>query len=912
MVHIKLNQEMNDKIFLVVLILVVSMVFHLSKIINFLDWRFLFSEIILLALILSDKKRIIEQREKIKKITFVSSIVGISIYIFVYLDKNRVLHFFDWAFLITIIFFFYILVIKELKSTVIDNLKNLFEIIFYYIVLLCIVILFKDNTLKNIPQYLDMVHKNFTNSLIIINILPILFFTIRVSFKKIKKESDKNILYSEREGDGNKICDFINNKNVDFNVLGINGYFGDGKTFLIDNVSQKLEKNIEVIKIRCLLLEKEEIYSYISKQINKVLIKNFIFTGYSEKVKTSLIKGIDYNFFGGVTNLLIRESSNDDIENFKKAILHLEKKLVIIFDDIDRVDDPEKIDKILSFVSDFSDNNIRILLLYNLKNLIKINQKYTKNYIEKYIPIMMDITKIDCFDLIEYEIKNRNLNQKDFRFLFVSKKLENNLYYNDPKDTGRLSELKFRTDFRKLSLSNYDFNYFGNPRIVKNFFNETLYTINHNRFKIEERIIIAYTFLKHFYYEEFYEKIETDFSFKESYPIKLELENTDIILTLEEFDIIRDLIKIRGYIKNIKDYIDKDQVFFILNKKRIYFDKEDLNLGDNYHLNSYLEKLKISKLDSKEELEDKLNEIEKKVADKKVSIMESTKNNLMIYDYLNYYLNSFTDKNKSFERSETIKGSLKKLKFMGVDKYLSSDAQSYMQIIEVLNQKDRLNKNIFYNKFLEKNYLTEIKVMEILTTFNDHSRKEDFLDLILFREKNIITDKYIQAFYEGNINNIAISDFIIEQILENSYNIKTPLTIKQIKMNLENILKREYLRYIYMEDNYVNFKCLKSSLEKKFIVERELFSIPNVKRTLKKYIDFLEKMILIEEEITNTYVPTDERRVTSKWTSSYPEYIEIIKHLKTKEEKEKEIDKLCEKGTSFTELEQIYNYTIKK
>ena len=71
-------------------------------------------------------------------------------------------------------------------------------------------------------------------------------------------------------------------------------------------------------------------------------------------------------------------------------------------------------------------------------------------------------------------------------------------------------------------------------------------------------------------------------------------------------------------------------------------------------------------------------------------------------------------------------------------------------------------------------------------------------------------------------------------------------------------------------------------------------------------------MILIEEEITNTYVPTDERRVTSKWTSSYPEYIEIIKHLKTKEEKEKEIDKLCEKGTSFTELEQIYNYTIKK
>lgn len=229
------------------------------------------------------------------------------------------------------------------------------------------------------------------------------------------------------------------------NILGIDGRFGEGKSFLIDKFIEKVKKErikeVEIIKIRCLLLEKEEVYSYISKQINRVLMKNFIFTGRAEKIKTSLIEGIDEKFFGVLKSLLIKETIIDDIDNFKKAIFQLEKTIIIIFDDIDRVEDTEKIDKILAFISDFSDGNIKTLVLYHGNNLKKINKKYDRNYIEKYIPLVRELTTIHFIRTLKKEISEQELNEEDFRFLFSIEDSPHLLYedYN-----LRTKELKFK------------------------------------------------------------------------------------------------------------------------------------------------------------------------------------------------------------------------------------------------------------------------------------------------------------------------------------------------------------------------------------------------------------------------------------------------------------------------------------
>ena len=139
---------------------------------------------------------------------------------------------------------------------------------------------------------------------------------------KNEKKNIENIeeLYEERKEDLEYIQRFIKNDERKVNVLGIDGEFGTGKTFLIEKSMENLKSNnnYEFIKIRCLLLERDEVYSYITQQLDRVLKKNLIFTGHFEKLKNSLIKGMDNKLFGGLSDILISENLLDDIENFKK------------------------------------------------------------------------------------------------------------------------------------------------------------------------------------------------------------------------------------------------------------------------------------------------------------------------------------------------------------------------------------------------------------------------------------------------------------------------------------------------------------------------------------------------------------------------------------------------------------------
>ena len=58
------------------------------------------------------------------------------------------------------------------------------------------------------------------------------------------------------------------NKNI--NTLGIDSKFGTGKTFIVEKILERLNtEEYEQIKVRCLLLEKEEVYYYIIEKIKK-------------------------------------------------------------------------------------------------------------------------------------------------------------------------------------------------------------------------------------------------------------------------------------------------------------------------------------------------------------------------------------------------------------------------------------------------------------------------------------------------------------------------------------------------------------------------------------------------------------------------------------------------------------------
>ena len=293
----------------------------------------------------------------------------------------------------------------------------------------------------------------------------ILYYISRASTEIINKNESIEELYPERKEDKKYIYKFLTVEDR-FNVLGIDENFGEGKTFIVNKALEMLDgSKFEVIKIRCLLLDKEDIYPYIIKQLNRVLIKNLIFTGHFEKLKNSFIKSIDSKYLGGFFNLFIRETNIDDIENFKQAIFRLNKKIILIFEDFDRNSNCEKIEKLFSFIDDFSENNIKSLVLYSSNNLKNINEKYNRNYIEKYIPLTRTLTQLSFRKILEQEIKG--LDKEDFHFLISIFARDENIILRDYD--RNIKELKFLSDFQKLTSLNMISHINWTPRNIKNF-----------------------------------------------------------------------------------------------------------------------------------------------------------------------------------------------------------------------------------------------------------------------------------------------------------------------------------------------------------------------------------------------------------------------------------------------------------
>lgn len=668
-----------------------------------------------------------------------------------------------------------------------------------------------------------------------------------------------------------------------------------------------LEDNkFEVIKIRCLLLEKEEIYPYIIKQLNRVLIKNLIFIGHFEKLKNSFIKSVDGKYLGGFFNLFIRETNIDDIENFKQAIFRLNKKIILIFEDFDRNSSCEKIEKLFSFIDDFSENNIKSLVLYSSDNLKNINKKYNRNYIEKYIPLTRSLTQLSFRRILEQEITG--LDKEDFHFLISIFEGDENIILRDYD--RNIKELKFLSDFQNLTSLNMVSHINWTPRNIKNFVDEVRMYLDKG-LKIEKRIIIAFTFLKNLFYDEFYEKIDESFSFEKTFPVNLKLIKNNIDITLEDLDILNRLIlKKNSILSNQKiEFLD-------IGENRIFFSGRLKD--DSRHINSYLKKLNlpILKICNIEGIREGLNNIEKILLEDRKKIVDNivNKNNILIYALFNYFLISKCNKdneNKVIENNEKIVNAIIKLKSLGKKEYLSKYRKYYEELIYCLNEKDKEKQINSYNKLIEKNYRNEEEYMLALDVFDDEKNKEKFLEVIYYKDGNKITDNYLIVFLKVKIQNIKIADFILDNFLKNNFELKYRDTLNLIREKINRILIREEFPFplddLSNEEFYRDYiDYLKEIIDKESSINYRL-SIVNkseaIKDNIEKSIKFLN--ILIELENNPNIKQTNGSEISIK--SFLPKELEKIKNLTNEEEKIKEIEKIyINEGKNIEYIQRIY------
>lgn len=830
------------------------------------------------------------------------------IYIVEYIHTNKVLHFLDYSYLSIFFLFFYFLNLL--------NIRSIIKYIIVFFLVLWIVAIVKD---FNLIEYWIFFAKKISDHR---GIFIYLLFIINIIFKftslRRENQEEKEEIYLERKDDADYIIDFIqNDKNKIFFTLGIDSEYGAGKTFLVEKTLEKLNPNkYEIIKIRCLLLEREEVYYYIIEEIKKILARNLIFISNLKKFHKSILKIFDNKFLGGISNLFSYNSITDDIDNLKDTIKKLNKNIVIIFDDIDRTNDVEKIEKILSFISDFSSKNIKSIVLFSSDNLKKLDERFNRDYLEKYIPLIREITKISFIKLLNDEIyfqkeelNKIDLKEEDFKFLYIIEKLYYSVYFNnsekEEKEFKFINDLNYLLNISDVTIKNKKIT----PRLIKNFIEETIELFKNKSLskKLEKRILIAYVFLKNFFYEEFYEKLNNKDSFYALFPIEIEFQD-GIILNLDEIDLIKNLINKKNRIlsKLRRDCVINNRVFYFYKRQDDY----------KYTLDNYLAKLKY--LSSGENLEEKLQKLEELFKSLKIiNISEKSKINIFIYSLFNIYLYSY-EKKVHFvnERIDKIEKAIRKFKFLGNKEQFSQYQKFYEDFSPEISNKDF--SQIFYQKFIKskkyeifnKRGYFMVLAMESLDIYGTKEEQKKFLNLILEMNNGNIKDDYLQAFFLTDLDDIKISDNIVRKILKGDYKIDRESTIRLICKNIERILKRfsssEYRDSINLKD-FLEHQKNSLTNYKTELYSSEILSNKEVNSILENYIKFIEK---IKEILSSKDLIKEENDVSISFKDielEATEEVKEIKNLKINEEKIKKLTEFLINGKiQFRELSGIY------
>ena len=398
-----------------------------------------------------------------------------------------------WVFLLSLVFFY--------------SFSISFE--FYFLILLGIwffsVLQYPLN--KNRYWYIQFFLLSITNSIsfylvkyiqeksfseLTINIL-IVCYCILYLFILSQKENDKSKislkthkeLFIERKYDLKRLIDYLNN----FSIIGINGEWGSGKSFLTDHL-----EDFTLVKIDLLSCNIDEIQSVIINEIDKLLKKEGIFSPFSPKLKKIMQQG---KLFENISLFFIKNdiSYSDAITGLRNNLRSINKPVVIVYEDLDRVENSTVIKQILGISEKIAGNNIKILYQFSETSLLE--KGIDRAYLEKYIPFILNLTDIPFRSTLSYVLEEKSnkdflLKEEDFTFLYSPIYLPH--FKNFDNLNRPLTSMRFEltnVTIRKTQLFLTELNQVITEKEI---------------YKKNKRVVILFFLLKHFYYEA-YKKI---------------------------------------------------------------------------------------------------------------------------------------------------------------------------------------------------------------------------------------------------------------------------------------------------------------------------------------------------------------------------------------------------------------------
>ena len=184
-------------------------------------------------------------------------------------------------------------------------------------------------------------------------------------------------------------------------ILGIDSSWGNGKSFVVNYLVKEpdIQAAYFVIKIEALAYQFEEFDSILIHKLDALLQENGVFSIYSEEIQEaadkSLLGRILYYFFRRGDS-----SRTSTFESLRTALATLSKKVLIIYEDLERVGKPDLIKRLFAISERLVGKNVQVIYEYDGWQLDE--QGLKREYREKYIPLEMHLTPIRYESMVEY------------------------------------------------------------------------------------------------------------------------------------------------------------------------------------------------------------------------------------------------------------------------------------------------------------------------------------------------------------------------------------------------------------------------------------------------------------------------------------------------------------------------------
>lgn len=328
--------------------------------------------------------------------------------------------------------------------------------------------------------------------LIVLGILFIIGYILFLS--QLDRKKNKNIkssLINKREKDLNLLLSYLEN----FEIVGLNGRWGTGKSFIINALKERIKDKYEFIEIDLMTCNLNEMQPTLIRAFEEVMYKNKILPKYANKMKNNIESSSIISKIQDLTNLIfINSNSNSEIlHEFQNELKKLDKKILVIYEDIDRISNTDVIREIFSISEKISNENIKIIYQYD--EFIMEELGFNANFLEKYIPFKINLTELHFWEVLQFELKGIDesiLSIKDFNFI----------RYQD----HRFNVLQDFFGFKSEYVINVDY---IPIRKVKQMIGELLMTLQMKKdlYINHKETVICFYILKHLY-SEAYKKLD--------------------------------------------------------------------------------------------------------------------------------------------------------------------------------------------------------------------------------------------------------------------------------------------------------------------------------------------------------------------------------------------------------------------